>query len=278
MSGNVRQFEWPRLLRPPFLAAAGILLAATLGLQWVIHSFEVFLTKKPIPLRRHLYLIPETFGHYTLDNQSPDLTPEVEAVLGAESYITREYHDTRLAKEDPGGLLRLHIAYFTGTPDMVIHVPEVCYVGGGAQGRQFDITKIRLRSPPVEETPGGTALTHDAHGDPVKVPAAEVPLRVFDFVPKGGTDQSTVAYFFTANGAFMGTTERVRTLVFDVRDKYAYWCKIEVLPVGITNREAALEAVADFLTYALPEVMVCLPDWDAVRAGTYPPPEDRDRS
>jgi hypothetical protein len=99
-------------------------------------------------------------------------------------------------------------------------------------------------------------------------------LRVFDFVPKGGNQQQTVGYFFAANGIFMGTTERVRTLVFDVRDKYAYWCKIEVLPLGITNREEAVKAIAEFLSHAMPEVMTCLPDWYEVRAGTYPPTEN----
>jgi len=41
--------------------------------------------------------------------------------------------------------------------------------------------------------------------------------------------------------------------------------------MGINDRQAALQAVGEFLTHALPEIMLCLPDWAAVKAGTFPP-------
>ncbi len=257
-------------MRPPFLIAAGILLLSGIGLQWVIHSFQVFLSKEAIELRRPLYLMPENVGPYILENQEPDLTPEIEAVLGAKAYITREYRDTRLEPQAPGALVRLHVAYWTGTPDTVIHVPEVCYVGGGAQGRQFENLFRELDSELIVEDENGGYTARNDNGENINIPDRKVPLRVFHFVPKGGDKQHTVAYFFTANGSFMGTTERVRTLVFDVRDKYAYWCKVEVLPMEIHDREQAVAKVVDFLSYALPEIMTCLPDWNDVRAGRYP--------
>ena len=109
-------FSLRRFCYPPFLAAAGILLVATMGLQYVVHSFELFLSKEPIELRKQLYLMPDRMGPYKLVNQEAQLTPEMEEVLGAANYISREYQDTRVAENNMGkGLVRLHVAYFTGT-------------------------------------------------------------------------------------------------------------------------------------------------------------------
>ncbi len=264
-------FKMKRLLAPSFLLAALILLVSAIGLQWVVHSFEVFLSKKQLPLRRQLYLMPMRFGPCLLENEEPELTPEIEAVLGAEAYITREYRDTRVSGSEDEALLRLHIAYFTGTPDAVIHVPEVCYVAGGAQGQTFEQEVIGLDSPFMYDGDEDQLFATSSQSEPVRLPGRQIPLRVFEFVPQGAADPRTVCYFFAANGRYMGSPEQVRTLVLDVRDEYAYWCKIEVLPMGARNREDALKAVSDFLSYALPEVMACLPDWHDVKAGTYPP-------
>jgi len=262
--------RWHRIATPPFLAAATVLFLGVLGLNWVIASFEVFVAKQPIELRQPLFELPDRFGPYQQLSQEPDLTPEIEAVLGAHAYITREYMDTRKAKGDPGAVMRLHIAYFTGTPDMIIHVPEVCYIAHGAQGQKSELQTVRLDSPLFQDRPDGKVAATTAGGSPVTIPSREVPLRVFNFAQGNAGEPATVTYFFAANGSFMGTTTRVRTLVFDVRDKYAYWCKIETLPVGVADRQQAVETVREFLGAALPEIMACLPDWEEVKAGRYP--------
>lgn len=258
-------------LTPPFLVAAAVLATSAVGLGWVIRSFDLFMLKEPLPLRRELHDIPERFGPYLLHNQEPDLTPDIEAVLGAQAYITREYRDTRLEEKAPGALIRLHLAYFTGTPDLILHVPEVCYVAGGAQHADIQQVELALESPEYFSDEGGGLRVRDAAGSVQRVPEAKVPMRVFDFFPRGGTDAVTVAYFFMANGKFMGSPERVRTLAFDIRDRHAYWCKIEVLPLGVAGREEALAVMQEFMAYALPEVLACLPDWHEVKSGIYPP-------
>lgn len=269
MTFNTRKF-----LAPSFVVTAFILFGAAVGLQWVLHSFEVFLSKKQLPLQRQLYLMPVRFGPYLLENEEPDLAPEIEAVLGAEAYITREYRDTRVSGGPERGRVRMHVAYFTGTPDAVIHVPEVCYVAGGAQGQTFQQETVTLNSPFLFEADGDQLFATTTHNEQVRLPGLQVPLRVFEFVPGAGAEALTVAYFFAANGTYMGSPEQVRTLVLDIRDEYAYWCKIEVLPMDVANREEALVAVTDFLSYALPEIMACLPDWHEVKAGRYPPQPD----
>jgi hypothetical protein len=258
-------------ITPQFAVAAVILLVSALSFQVIVNRFELFFSKLELPLQKPLYRMADNFGHYVLENEDPPLTPEIEAVLGAHAYITREYRDTRKKKGDPGALLRLHIAYFTGTPDPVIHVPDVCYIAHGAQGLQKDLETVRLQSDLFVEQPDGTVSATTADGSQVTLPRTKISLLAFDFVGDDIGQANTVTYFFAANGEFMGTTGDVRKLVIDITDRYAYWAKIEVLPIGLSDREQALSAVADFLSAALPEVMLCLPDWKEVKAGRFPP-------
>lgn len=271
--GKPRKFAVGTLFTPQFIIAAATLLAAALCFHFIVARFELFFSKKELPLRLPLYRIASRFGHYELVSEEPSLTPEIEAVLGAHAYVTREYHDTRRDKSDPGALLRLHIAYFTGTPDPVIHVPDVCYIAHGAQGLKKDIETVTLESDLFREKSDGSVAATTADGSEVILPTRKIAMLAFDFVGDQTSTPSTVTYFFAANGEFMGTTGDVRKLVIDITDKYAYWAKIEVLPLALDNRKAALDTVREFLSAALPEIMLCLPDWNEVKSGRYPPSE-----
>jgi len=81
---------------------------------------------------------------------------------------------------------------------------------------------------------------------------------------------SNVLYFFAANGKYMHTPELVRLNGFDPRDRYAYFCKIEVGVPGVADPDEASRVAEAFLTRMLPEIMACLPDWREVKAGRYP--------
>ncbi len=272
------KFEVDKFFRPHFLVAVVILGLAAAGFQLVFKSFNLFFSKAELPLRTPLYLLAGRFGPYELESEEPALTPEIEAVLGAHAYITREYYDTRrLQKSDPGAIIRLHVAYFTGTPDPVIHVPEVCYIAAGAQGLKKDFETVVLDASAWQANADGSFRATTGNGSEVSLPQREISLLAFDFAGERSGEAVTVTYFFAANGQFTGTTG-IRKLVFDIRDRYAYWCKIEVLPMGINDRQAALQAVGQFLTHALPEIMLCLPDWAAVKAGTFPPSSAVDAS
>lgn len=262
---------WRKLWTPKVIVVIVILVVAASTFQFVVGWLGLFFSKEELPLRIPLFRMSSRFGHYEMENEDPALTPEIEAVLGARAYITREYYDTRKEKGDPGALLRLHIAYFTGTPDPVIHVPDVCYIAAGAQGLKKEIETVKLESPAFQLLPDGGAIATAADGSKVILPSLDISMLAFDFVTDGMSTPSTVTYFFAANGRFMGDTGDVRKLVIHITDRYAYWAKIEVLPIGVGDREEALAIVKEFLSAALPEIMLCMPDWSEVKAGTYPP-------
>lgn len=268
---NIGTWQWDKFWSPKFALVVVILTVSAISFQAVVNFLGLFFSKEQLPLRMPLYRMASRFGHYELENEDPKLTPEIEAVLGARAYITREYYDTRKEKGTPGSLIRLHVAYFTGTPDPVIHVPDVCYIAAGAQGLKKEIETVTLASPNFQSGPDGQIIATTTDGSEVTLPSLKISMLAFDFVQGEMAAPSTVTYFFAANGKFMGNTGNVRKLVINITDRYAYWAKIEVLPLGVQNREEALSIVGDFLSAGLPEVMLCMPDWSEVKAGKYPP-------
>ncbi|NJL31258.1 MAG: hypothetical protein HC898_06290 [Phycisphaerales bacterium] len=107
----------------------------------------------------------------------------------------------------------------------------------------------------------------------VHVPDLSVPVTVFQFTHPQRTDfVSTVVYFFAANGQFYPTPDDVRARGFDPRDKYSYYCKIEVMFSGIGDADKAVQRTTNFITAILPEVMAVLPDWNEVLDGRWPIP------
>ena len=75
---------------------------------------------------------------------------------------------------------------------------------------------------------------------------------------------------FAANGKFLPGPDHVRAQGFDPRDKYAYYCKIEVQVPGASDPELVRQRAGDFLSAMLPEIMACLPDWTDVTEGRWP--------
>ena len=103
----------------------------------------------------------------------------------------------------------------------------------------------------------------------VAIPAVDFDATRFTFGLRGNR-QANVFYFFAANGRFLATPDMVRLQGFDPRDRYSYYCKIEVGTLDVEDPEAALLRSESFLSAALPEIMACLPDWDDVTHGRWP--------
>jgi hypothetical protein len=85
---------------------------------------------------------------------------------------------------------------------------------------------------------------------------------------KGSRTEQLGGYFFIANGRCTPTTFGVRGLAFNMNDRFAYYCKVQLsarYAVGDTPSAVAFKAQSeDFLTQLLPHLMRRLPDWPAV--------------
>jgi len=261
--------------RPGFIAAVVVLLVALVGLQALIRQLGLVLIKKPIPLQRNLEELATTFGPYEVVKKHGKLPKAQEEVLGTTDYISWILHDTRLEKDEPGALIRLHIPYYTGQIDSVPHVPDRCFVAGGALPNLKQVMTARLDARHIRANGAGdpnaaSALTQE--GRWVDLPHTSVPLTIVRFASDANPELNyAVAYFFVANHDYVATPEGVRIKAFNPFDTHAYWAKVEVMPYGVSDPEQTRRIVGEFLAYAMPEIMLCLPDWKSLKRNDKSP-------
>ncbi len=274
---STRKFFRPRgqAGRPLLTGAAlatGVLLAAAGGLHAVVNRTQAVLLKKPIPLRQPLVTLPALIGPYEMVHDER-LSAEILEELRTENYIVRTYRDTRLAENDPKAILRLHVAYYTGTPDTVPHVPERCYVAGGLQPIDKRIVTLDMNNPQWRHDDDGVIFAFSRLADAeVRVPRTDAPATLFTFgMPNDPSQRSSVLYFFAANGKFLPTPDHVRLQGFDLRDEFSYYCKIEVGAPLVADTDVAIAITGTYLAEVLPEILACLPDWSEVLMGRWPP-------
>jgi Arc/MetJ-type ribon-helix-helix transcriptional regulator len=79
-----------------------------------------------------------------------------------------------------------------------------------------------------------------------------------------GQIQRHVAYFFHTNGSYTSDSAVVRFKLQNLRAKYGYYAKVELM-VQSNDRDEAAKSMQDFLRDALPQVEQCLPAWDNER-------------
>lgn len=274
-------WRWRQLFTPPTAAAAAVLLVGVLGLQTATAKLGVILRKQPVPLRQELDLVSEKFGSYEL-LMAEGMSHDMENSLGTKQYISWVFRDKSLNPDEPGAAVRLHVAYYTGTADTIPHVPELCYVASGVEALDSRQIEIRLN---LNGAAGEDVTAPTAGGQTVTVPNSTVPMHLFTFRARSDQDPISVFYFFVANGHLFGSKQGVRMSAINIRDRYAYYCKIELMPGrlqphpetgrltfagGVSEQPKAILAVEKFLSAAFPEILLCLPDWKDVRAGRYP--------
>jgi len=255
------------LMTTRFIIAALVIGGSAASMQAVIAGLKLTLIKEPIYLRRGLELLPSTVGPYVIHEKQGRLTKEIEEVLGTHEYISWVYRDTRKKEGEPGALIRVHVPYYTGTIDTVPHVPDRCFVAGGAQPFARDIETAELESVRMTERADGSIKAVTMAGKLVQMPDDQVPMTVVTFAhPEDRSNTYCVTYFFVANHTYTATPEGVRLKALNLTDKYAYHAKVEVMPYGAREPGQTVELTAEFLSYMLPEIFLCLPDWQAANA------------
>lgn len=274
----------------------GLLLVAILGQASVIQATGTALNKLPLPLRHGIALsFPDQAGDWELLHLDPKLPKDVEDTLGTDEYFNRYYvnnardHyassiDVVTEKNEPGGrlagwdgvsergaLAKVHVAYYTGMLDTIPHVPDKCWLAAGSEMISREVHTIKLDRPDYQDDPDhpGMVLANSTGFDEtVRLPTDEIEAVIFSGRDKTGR-VTTALYFFLANGKAVASNHKVR-FSFNMKDRYSYYCKVEVMFPGVTDPEAVKEHAAELLSDLLPEVMACLPDWTEVQSGRYP--------
>jgi exosortase len=254
---------------------AGFLVTATAGQVAILEANDVVMFKKDVPLRKELDLLEHPTGNWRFVKQDPPLDKAIVDELGTTMYVNRTYEDTSWAGDIRGRYADLHIAYYTGTPDTVPHVPQQCFKAGGLEQVAGGAAFLELRGEGYREDAGVTGgyvhpVKDTGFGGEARLPGLDVPATYFTFAAPGRNGQQVnVAYFFVANGKYFKGPNEVRFNGFDLRDKYSFYCKIQVT-VRVQDKDEAIERISSLMSELMPEIMSCLPDWVDVTEGRWP--------
>jgi len=240
-----------RILRQPaFLLCIVLLGICAGGLQVAAEKMKWHFRKEAVPLRKSLDdLDAAKLAPYKLLRSDKIQNKEVEAELGTKDYIQWYLEDPTVPEKDPSRFMLLFITYYTGEPDKVPHVPEVCYQGGGSLVEKREDTEMSIL--------GKSGKTES------------IPIRVLEMNMPGLMSQEsrTVIYFFGVNGDYLKDRNEVRRRLNNLRDRYAYFSKVEVS--FINSRPGDSEILAAAMERFCQKLLPILwedhwPDWDAL--------------
>jgi hypothetical protein len=174
----------------------------------------------------------------------------VEA-LGTDDYVVWTMEDAAAPVNSPTRRFDLFITYYSGGSNLVPHTPDVCYLGGGFQPAQPHENKsVDVPSLPQEDR--------------------RLPIRVLTFANTAisGGRRLSVVYTFGCNGTFAAGRERIRELINNPRNTYAYFSKVEVSFSGAT-REESIDGATRVFDVVLPVLIRDhWPDFEKAESGT----------
>lgn len=267
--------------QPSFLICAAVLAIAASLKTYAIQKLGYELVKYPLDLKRPLGEMDETsLAPYLVIKKSEIANREILESLGTEEYLQWQLEDPDLPKEDPVKYCSLFITYYTGNPDMVPHVPDECYVGGGNRLERKDLIRIPLE-PSAQHLPG------------LKAPGSEIGVQYLMFSRPGRgmipmDEKFSVQYFFKANGQYSESrTETRRILGQNFFSKYSYFCKVEWSFHGIgtfnspvyPDKLQTIQASEKLLSVLLPVLELDhWPDWEEANRTAKTQPEGANRN
>jgi len=259
-----------------YVAVLAILVAGAVGFRLLIGQLNIHLLKERVDLRRPLDSIPSRLGRWERVGADSVFSDTLIEELGTRSYLDRVYAvEGDMAK----GAVHVHVAYYTGTIDAVPHIPERCWAVGGleplpnsAQSIAIDVDRSGWRSPGGD---AGSAYMIASVTDPVTadieqvtMPVGDIELSAVEFQdPKRPQTRQVGAYFFLANGATARTSYDVRAQAFNLKDRYAYYCKVQFTKSGFVreSEDSLMEPfrrdATELMNGLIPHLMRCLPDW-----------------
>ena len=234
--------------RPVFVVCTLILLLSAMGLEATVRVLGLEFRKRPVYLQQPLrqFDFAQLGPEYRLD-ETHAISAEGLQELGTDEYLSCTLRDTRCAPNDPLGRVNVLITYYTGDPDQVPHVPDVCYLGGGFQ--QLGTDKLSLNIPALGSS-----------GESIPVRQLKFGKQVF-----GARQEATVLYLFRANGQYECDRQRLRLILGNPFVRYAYFSKVELSFPASSDVDRVGARGLEVLAKLLPVlVRDHWPDWQKV--------------
>ncbi|MHC4386636.1 MAG: hypothetical protein ACYSUG_06560 [Planctomycetota bacterium] len=243
--------------KPAFIICVFVLLSAAVAKEAVIRILDVKTVKVEIKPQHPFDEMDATvLAPFELKNKSRISNRDVLESLGTEEYMQWILEDTEAESDSPTRYCSLFITYYTGNPDMVPHVPDECYVGGGNRRASGETVSID-----VSRAEGEQEL--------------DFQYIVFKSIDTQLMKEKTfsVQYFFHANGKYCSSRTDTRLLLgSNWFSKYSYFCKVEWKFYGADSfgmiypdKEKSLRASRKLMEVLLPELEANhWPDWEEI--------------
>jgi len=244
-----------------FVACVLLLASFAVAFQGLANYKNIKFRQLPLPLKKSLSLLDsKKLAPYVVFHVQ-DIKPEILDALGTDQYIQWYLKDeSNPGRKRPEDYVHLFVTYYTGQPDQVPHVPEVCYVGGGG----YRVKKSSFLEVPI----------------PALGSEATVPVQIVELERPSLMSQETkiVMYMFCANGEFLAHRRAVQRTVANPYNTHAFFSKLELTfgtSSAMPEKKRAIEAGKRFLKKVIPVLVEDhWPDWDqavhAAEAGSSP--------
>lgn len=202
---------WKTLVREPgFVVAALVLLLSAVGLAVGTRVMTWYFRKEAIPLKNPLEsLAVSRLGPYRVVERFPILDKSVEEALGAHDYIQWQLEDTSVDEDSDLRFINFFVTYYTGQPEYVLHIPDICYTGSGGQVVSREELEITV---PDNGTGSDT------------IPVRYLEVASHDLL---GERRHGVCYFFSVNGHYSSNRQMVRYYQNDLSFRHSYYSKVE---------------------------------------------------
>jgi len=249
MEHKIRVYFQPAFLICIAILAGGEITKSILGI--------VIPDKEPLPLKKTLELLDEeNLKPYEVIMKFKIENEQIVKELGTEDYIQWTLKDTEPLIDSTAQELMLFITYYK-LPDVVPHVPEECYTGGGYE-------KIESES-----------ITFEINNNAGFMKSIRGKYLVFGSKNSNlwqGKGKFPVLYFFRVNGKYVGSREEARiTLNKNIFGKFSYFSKVElVFNQGdiVPDKEGAFKASQKLLGVILPILEAeYWPEWQKEESG-----------
>jgi hypothetical protein len=246
-------------LHPAFLVCVLLLLTAATTKSMVIRVLGWHLTKFPLQLKQNLQEMDETkLLPYIVKNRLRIDNADILATLGTEAYLQWFIEDPEADSASPLRYCSIFVTYYTGDPDMVPHVPDECYVGGGNRRKAGYVDSATL-------------IRHEGQA-PQTIRYQNILFTGTDDTILSSNAEFYVAYLFHVNGQYSGSRTETRSLLSqNFLSKYSYFSKVEWQFYGFDafgrifpDRRQVVEASEKLLQVLLPALEEGhWPDWEA---------------
>ncbi len=183
--------------QPAFLICAAVLAIAGSGMSIAIKSFGIYLKKEPLPLKKSLDLLDEKrLAPYKVVSKQKIENEEIIKALGTEDCIQWILEDPDEPVNSAVRKCLLFITYYD-LPDVVLHVPEECYMGVGYQRLTSDSVTFEMNKDGSEQNIPGRHLVFA--GTSSNYWASDTKFSAF--------------YLFSVNGVYTGSRESARMVL-----------------------------------------------------------------